>query len=342
MDKKKSKNKVFIIAEAGVNHNGSLELAKKLVDMAVEARCDCVKFQTFTSAKSVASVQANKAEYQKKSGNSEENQYDMLESLTLSFDDFLALELYCREKKIFFLSTAFDLESIDFLNTLNMPFFKVPSGEITNLPYLRKINSLKKKVILSTGMSELEEIQAALIVLKDCDIQLLQCTTEYPCPYDEVNLKAMQYMQEYFCVPVGYSDHTEGIEVAIAAVALGAQTIEKHITLDKDMQGPDHRASVEIHELKQMVTSIRNIEKALGSAQKRASKSEIKNKEVARRSIVAHRFIKQGEIFTEENITAKRPAKGLSPMLWDSIIGQKAHKDYNEDEYIEISSKNEA
>ncbi len=333
--------KVFIIAEAGVNHNGSLSLAKKLVDMAVEAGCDCVKFQTAACAKNVVTRYAKKAEYQIKAtaaSKSDENQLAMLEELTLKFEDFSILNDYCKERNILFLSTAFDMQSVDFLHSLDMPCFKIPSGEITNLPYLRKINAYKKEVILSTGMANLEEVQEALNILKDCKVQLLHCTTEYPCPFDEVNLKAMQAMHERFSLPVGYSDHTKGIEVAIAAVALGAKVIEKHITLDKEMQGPDHKASIEIDELKQMVNSIRNIEKALGSFEKKATQSEIKNKEIARRSIVASKKIAKNEIFSEENTTVKRPSKGLSPMLWDSVIGQKAHRDFEEDEYIEIKS----
>ncbi len=327
--------KVFIIAEAGVNHNGSLDLAKKLIDMAVRAKCDCVKFQTTSAVKNVVSVHAKKAEYQKKAGKSEENQLEMLQDLTLAFDDFCSLANYCKEKNIIFLSTAFDLQSVDFLYSLNIPFFKIPSGEITNLPYLRKINAYKHKVLLSTGMANLEEIKEALHILKDCEVELLQCTTEYPCPYDEVNLNAIKLMKEVFSLPVGYSDHTQGIEIALAAVAFGARVIEKHITLDRNMQGPDHKASIEENELIQMVSSIRNIEKAFGAYEKKASKSEIKNIEIARRSIVANKTIMKNEIFTEDNIIAKRPANGISPMQWDNIIGKKAHRDYCEDECIE-------
>ncbi len=326
--------KVFIIAEAGVNHNGSLKLAKKLIDKAVEAGCDCVKFQTFIPEKLV-SKHAQKAEYQKQTTDTVENQLSMIDKLALTFNDFKELKNYCQEKNILFLSTPFDLESCDFLYNLGMEIFKIPSGEITNLPYLRKINSYKKKVILSTGMSNLKEIKAALEILKDCDVELLHCTTEYPCPFEDVNLNAMQTMREAFNLPVGYSDHTKGIEVSIAAVAMGATIIEKHFTLDTTMQGPDHKASLEPYELKEMVHAIRNIEKAFGSYEKKASKSEIKNIEIARKSIVASCNIYKGEIFTEENITTKRPATGISPMLWEQVIGKIATKNYKEDEAID-------
>lgn len=328
--------KTFIIAEAGVNHNGSMELAKKLVDAAVAAECDCVKFQTF-KAESVISKFAQKAKYQKETTNSSETQLEMVKKLELSYDEFKELQNYCNKKGIMFLSTPFDIESIEFLVSLNMPIFKIPSGEITNLPYLRKINSYKKEVILSTGMSTLDEIQEALDVLKDCkisQISILHCTTEYPCPYEDVNLKAIQTLKEKFNLPVGYSDHTKGIEVPIAAVAMGATIIEKHFTLDKNMEGPDHKASLEPDELKQMVEGIRNIEKALGSGEKKPSKSEIKNMEIARKSIVAKDDIKKGERFTEDNLTAKRPGSGISPMKWDEVIGAISNKEYKKDEII--------
>ncbi len=326
--------KVFIIAEAGVNHNGSFELAKQLVDKAVDAGCDCVKFQTFQKAENVISKFAQKADYQKETTGKNESQLEMVRKLWLSFDNFRDLKKYCENKNIMFLSTPFDLESADFLNNLGMKLFKIPSGEITNLPYLRKINSFGKKVILSTGMSTLDEIQDALNVLKNCDVSLLHCTTEYPCPYDNVNMNAMLTIKKHFNLPVGYSDHTQGIEIPIMAVSMGAEIIEKHFTLDKTMEGPDHKASLEPNELKQMVKSIRNIEKAFGSGIKEPQESEKKNIEIARKSIVAKRDIKKGEMFTDENLTVKRPATGISPMKWDEIVGTFAQKDYKEDEII--------
>lgn len=325
--------KTFIIAEAGVNHNGSIELAKKLVDAAVDAGCDCVKFQTFKS-ENLVSKNAQKADYQKITTDSAESQFEMLKKLELSPNDFVELQKYCNDKRILFLSTPFDMESVDFLLSLNMPVLKVPSGEITNLPYLRKIGSCKKKIILSTGMSTLTEVEEALNVLTDCDVTLLHCTTEYPCPYSEVNLSAIQTLKDKFSLPVGYSDHTQGIEVAIAAVALGAAIIEKHFTLDKAMEGPDHKASLEPIELTQMVKSIRNAELAIGTGEKKPSESELKNIKIARKSIVAKRDIKKGEILSEVNLTVKRPGTGISPMSWDEIIGLTAQKDYKEDEVI--------
>lgn len=327
--------KVFIIAEAGVNHNGSLDLAKKLVDKALEAGVDCIKFQTFKS-ENLVSMSAQMAEYQKENLGKDESQYKMLKELEISFEEFKELKKYCEEKNIMFLSTPFDLESCDFLNDLDMKIFKIPSGEITNLPYLRKINSFDKKVILSTGMANLNEIQDALNVLKDCEVSLLHCTTEYPCPYDNVNLNAIDTLRKEFKLEVGYSDHTQGIEVPIAAVAKGATIIEKHFTLDRNMEGPDHKASLEPNELKQMVTSIRNIEKAFGNGTKEPQECEKKNIEIARKSIVAKINIKKGEIFTENNLTTKRPGSGISPMKWDFIIGKTATKDYQEDELISL------
>lgn len=325
--------KTFIIAEAGDNHNGDINLAYKLIDKAVEAKADAVKFQTFKT-EAIICKKAPMAEYQKINIGKEGSQFDMVKNLELSYQEFKLLHDYCRKKGIMFLSTPFDLESCDFLNDLGLQIFKVPSGEITNLPYLRKINSFKKKVILSTGMATMDEVQAALNVLKDCEISLLHCTTEYPCPYDNVNLKAMQTMREHFGLEVGYSDHTQGIEVPIAAVAMGATIIEKHFTLDKNMEGPDHKASLEPEELKQMVASIRNIEKALGDGVKEPQESEKKNIEIARKSIVAKTDIKKGEILSEENITVKRPGLGISPMKWDEVIGTVATRDYKEDELI--------
>lgn len=330
---------VFIIAEAGVNHNGSLKLAKKLVDEAKNAGVDCIKFQTFI-AENIVSKTAVKAEYQKQNtNNSSESQYNMLKKLELSFPDFIELNNYCKAKNIQFLSTAFDFDSIDFLSSLDMNVWKIPSGEITNLPYLIKIANLGKDVILSTGMSTMEDIQNALSVLKTNgagNITVLHCTTEYPAPFTDVNLKAMLTIKDEFNVNIGYSDHTKGIEIPISAVALGATVIEKHFTLDKNMQGPDHKASLEPYELKKMVESIRNVESALGDGIKRLAESEKKNISVARKSIIAKRDIKKGEIFTQENLTVKRPGNGISPMKWFEILGQEAIKDFKEDELIEI------
>lgn len=325
--------KVFVIAEAGVNHNGSLETAKNLIDVAVKAGCDAVKFQTFKS-ENLVSKSAQKANYQKETTNYEESQLQMLKNLELSQETFVELQKYCNRKEIMFLSSPFDLESIDFLNSINMPIFKIPSGEITNLPYLRKINSCKKKVILSTGMSTLKEIEEALTLLKDCQVSLLHANTQYPTPMEDVNLSAMKTIEYKFKVEVGYSDHTLGIEIPIAAVSLGASIIEKHFTLDKNMQGPDHKASLELDELKQMVKMIRNIEKAMGDGVKVPSRSETPNIEIARKSIIAKCDIKKGEIFSEANLTTKRPATGITPMKWDEIIGTTAQKDYLEDEII--------
>jgi N,N'-diacetyllegionaminate synthase len=332
------KTKTFIIAEAGVNHNGDIELAKKLIDVAVEAGADAIKFQTF-KAKKLVSKKADKADYQKQTTDVAESHYEMIKKLELDIETHKELIWYCKEKEILFLSTPFDLESIDLLNDLGLEIFKIGSGEITNLPYLHKIGSLQKKVIMSTGMADLGEIEDALNVLikagtKREDITLLQCNTEYPTPYTDVNLKAMQTIRDAFKVKTGCSDHTLGIEVPIAAVAMGACVIEKHITLDKTMDGPDHRASLEPHELKSMIQSIRNIEVALGNGIKEPSPSEIKNKPIARKSIVSATDINKGDLFTENNITIKRPGTGISPMRWNEIIGSLAQKDYNEDELI--------
>lgn len=328
---------VYIIAEAGVNHNGSLELAFRMVDAAKKAGVDCIKFQTFKSEKLV-SHNAQKADYQK-SSTGDGSQIDMLKKLELSYDEFLELKTYCDKMDICFLSTPFDFESIEFLNSIDMPFWKIPSGEVTNLPYLVALARTKKPVVMSTGMCDMEEIEAAIKVLRDNgtkEIKLLHCNTEYPTPFEDVNLRAMQTMRDQFEVEVGYSDHTSGIEVPIAAVALGATVIEKHFTLDRNMEGPDHKASLEPDELAAMVASIRNIEKALGSVDKTPSSSEIKNKAVARKSIVAKSDIKAGEKFTEENIIVKRPGTGISPMKWYDILGNYAIRDFHEDELIEI------
>ena len=329
---------VYIIAEAGVNHNGSVEFAKKLVDKAKEAGVDCIKFQTFVS-ENIVSKNASKAEYQKQQTDSKESQYDMLKRLELSFDDFVILQEYCKEKDIEFLSTAFDFDSIDFLDSLGMKIWKIPSGEITNLPYLIKIAKLGKPILLSTGMSTMEEIRVAVSTLSTNgagEIVLLHCTTEYPTPYEDVNLKAIQTIRDAFNVRVGYSDHTKGIEVPMAAVAMGAAVIEKHFTLDRNLEGPDHKASLEPNELKAMVSAIRNIEAAIGSGEKKPVKSEIKNLAVVRKSIIAKRRIAKGELFTEENLTVKRPGNGISPMRWFELIGQTALRDFEEDELIEI------
>lgn len=328
-------NKVMIIAEAGVNHNGSMELARRLVLEAKKTGADYVKFQSFKTEKLVSKF-AEKAEYQKKTTGSEESQFAMIKKLELSENDHLELIAYCKELGIGFSSSPFDKDGIGYLDSLNVDFFKVPSGEITNLPYLRELAKYKRPVILSTGMCTMEDVRAALEVLKGSDVTVLHCNTEYPTPMKDVNLKAMLTLRDSFNVKIGYSDHTLGIEVPISAVALGATVIEKHFTLDKTMEGPDHRASLEPSELKLMVDSIRNIEKALGTGIKEPSESERKNMAIARKSIVANGFIKAGEVFTESNVTTKRPGTGISPMKWDSVVGQKAKRDFHEDEIIEL------
>lgn len=329
---------VCIIAEAGVNHNGDFSLAKKMVDAAKEAGADYIKFQTFVPKKLVSKF-AEKAKYQKETTGADETQLQMLEKLSLTNDNFLELKQYCEACGIGFLSTPFDLESIEFLKTFNMDFWKLPSGEVTDLPYLEKIAKTGKKIIMSTGMCDEKEILDAISVLEKngaSDIILLHCNTQYPTPFGHVNLRAMDTIAEITGKPVGYSDHTRGIEVSIAAVARGAIVIEKHFTLDKNMEGPDHRASLNPMELKEMVTSIRNIEQAVGTSVKEPTPSEKENKYVARKSIVANRKIKKGEIFTAENLTTKRPGNGISPMRWYEVIGQVACRDFGEDELIEI------
>lgn len=331
-------NKVFIIAEAGVNHNGSIELAKKLIDVASESGADAVKFQTFKAEKLV-SKNAQKADYQKQTTDIKESQFDMIKKLELDMDTHKELIAYCKTKNIMFLSTPFDHDSIELLNDLGLEIFKIPSGEITNLPYLRHIGKLNKKVILSTGMADIGEIEDALDILintgtKKENITILHANTMYPTPIEDVNLKAMVTIGNTFDIAYGYSDHTLGIEVDIAAVALGACCVEKHFTLDKMMEGPDHKASLEPHELKSMIKAIRNIELALGSCVKKPSKSEIPNMQIARKSIVAKMDIKKGEILSEEKITIKRPGNGINPMRWDEIVGTIATKDYKEDELI--------
>lgn len=331
-------NNVFIIAEAGVNHNGSIELAKKLIDVASNAGADAVKFQTF-KAKNLVSKNTEKAEYQKQTTDSNESQFDMLKKLELDVSTHKDLISYCKTKNIMFLSTPFDHASIDMLNDLGLEIFKIPSGEITNLPYLRHIGKLGKKIILSTGMTDIGEIEDALDILieagtKKEDITVLHANTMYPTPMEDVNLKAMLTIGRTFNVAYGYSDHTLGIEVDIAAVALGACMIEKHFTLDKAMEGPDHKASLEPDELVAMVKGIRNIQLALGSSLKKPSQSEIPNMPIARKSIVAKKAIKVGDMLTEENLAIKRPGTGISPMMWDSLIGSFAQKDYDEDELL--------
>lgn len=326
----------IIIAEAGVNHNGSIKLAKCMVDKAKEAGADYIKFQTFIP-KNLVSQYAQKAEYQKRTTGGEESQLSMLEKLALTQQDFVELKTYCEQVGIGFISTPFDLESITFLEELHMDFWKLPSGEITNLPYLEAIGRTKRKVIMSTGMCEMDEIEAAIRVLEQAgttDITVLHCNTEYPTPFCDVNLLAMKQMADVLKKPIGYSDHTVGIEVPIAAAALGAVVIEKHFTLDRTMEGPDHEASLEPDELKAMVTAIRNIELSLGDGEKKRTDSEEKNCAVARKSIVAKQRIRRGELFTEENLTVKRPGTGISPMRWYEVLGTQAERDYEADELI--------
>jgi len=330
---------VFIIAEAGVNHNGSMELAKKLIDVAVEAGADAVKFQTFKS-ENLVSKNAKKAQYQKDNMNtSDDSQFNMLKKLELDIETHKELIAYCNQKNIMFLSTPFDHESIDLLDSLVLKIFKIPSGEITNLPYLRKIGALKKEIILSTGMADLGEIEDALDILIEAGtskekITVLHANTMYPRPMEDVNLKAMVTIGNAFDVAYGYSDHTLGIEVPIGAVVMGASVIEKHFTLDKNMDGPDHQASLAPHEPITMIKGIRNIELALGSCVKKPSPSETPNIKIARKSIVANTSINKGDILIKENLTIKRPADGISPMRWDEVVGSIASKDYEEDELI--------
>ena len=329
---------VFIIAEAGVNHNGSIDLAKRLIDEASNSGADAVKFQTF-KAENLVTKNSQKAEYQKKTTDKNESQFDMIKKLELDIKTHKELISYCHSKNIIFLSSPFDLDSIELLNDLGLEIFKIPSGEITNLPYLRSIGRLNKKVILSTGMADVGEIEDALDILiemgtKKENITVLHANTMYPTPMEDVNLKAMITIGSTFDIDYGYSDHTLGIEVDIAAVALGASCIEKHFTLDKDMEGPDHKASLEPDELKAMVKAIRNIEVALGSSIKKPSKSELPNIKVARKSIVAKNDIRRGEIFSIDNLAIKRPGSGISPSKWDDIIGTIAEKDYKKDALI--------
>jgi len=329
---------VFIIAEAGVNHNGSIDLAKKLIDVASASGADAVKFQTF-KANNLVTKKAQKAIYQKENTDKRESQFNMLKKLELDIEAHKELISYCSKKKIIFLSSPFDHESIELLNDLGLEILKIPSGEITNLPYLRHIGKLNKRIILSTGMSNIDEVKNALNILinsgtKKNKITVLHANTEYPTPMKDVNLRSMLTIGKELDINFGYSDHTLGIEVDIAAVAMGASCIEKHFTLDSNMDGPDHKASLIPNQLKAMVIAIRNIELALGSSIKKPSRSETKNIKIARKSIVAKIKIKKGEILLEKNLAVKRPGGGISPMKWDSVIGTKATKDYNEDELI--------
>ena len=329
---------VLVIAEVGVNHNGSINLAKKLIDAACSAGADAVKFQTF-KAKNVVIKNSPKATYQKKFTNKKETQFDMIKKLELNERMHLKLINYCKKKNIKFISSPFDHESIDLLNDLGLNTFKIPSGEITNLPYLKHIGRLKKKVILSTGMSNIKEVKSALNILiksgtSKKKITILHTNTEYPTPMRDVNLRAMVAMGKELDVNFGYSDHTLGIEVDIAAVAMGAKCIEKHFTLNRKMKGPDHFASLEPKQFKGMVNAIRNIELALGNSIKKPSNSEIQNMNIVRKSIIAKTKIKKGDLFNEDNLTIKRPGSGISPMRWDKIIGTKARKDYSKDDLI--------
>lgn len=331
------KDGVYIIAEAGVNHNGSMEIARKLVEAAAAAGADAVKFQTF-KADTLVSRDAPKAEYQMQTTDAAESQYQMLKKLELSDAAHHELKALCEKLQIDFVSTPFDITDIPFLRDLGMPFFKVPSGAITDFPYLRAINACRMPVVLSSGMATEDEVAEALAVLPDCRIVLLHCTTEYPCPYADVNLKAMLRLRERFGLSTGYSDHTKGIEVAVAAAALGAKIIEKHFTLDRNLEGPDHKASLEPDELKALVGAVRHIEQALaGDGRKIPAAAELKVAAVARRSIVAKREIRRGEVFSDENLTVKRPGDGVSPMRWNDVIGTVAGRSYALDEKIVFS-----
>ncbi|MCR5688358.1 MAG: N-acetylneuraminate synthase [Lachnospiraceae bacterium] len=331
-------DRTLIIAEAGVNHNGDYDTAIKMVDAAKAAGADIVKFQT-ARAEKVISRYAAKAEYQKETTGADESQLDMVRKLLLDFEDFVSIKKYCDDCGIKFLSTPFDLDSIAFLDGLGMDMWKIPSGEITNYPYLVAIAKTHKPIIMSTGMSNMDEIEAAIELLRanGCGgISLLHCNTQYPTPYSDVNLRAMLTLREKFGVRVGYSDHTRGIEVSVAAVAMGASIIEKHFTLDRNMEGPDHKASLEPDELASMVSAIRNVEAAMGDGIKKVSGSERENRDVARKSIVAAVPIKAGEVFTEENITTKRPGTGINPMRWNEVLGKTATRDFSEDELIRL------
>ena len=330
----------YIIAEAGVNHNGSLDIAKQLIDAAVEAGADAVKFQTFKT-ENLVSASAQKAAYQKETTDASESQFEMIKKLELDEEAHTVLMDYCKEKDITFLSTPFDHDSIRLLDQLGLAIFKIPSGEITNLPYLEEIGKLKKQIVLSTGMSTMDEVEAALNILIGSgtpkeNITVLHANTQYPTPIQDVNLIAMVSIGRTFDVKYGYSDHTLGIEVPTAAVAMGASVIEKHFTLDKTMEGPDHKASLEPNELIAMVSAIRNIELALGNGIKEVSNSERPNIAVARKSIVANQSIKKGETLTADNLAVKRPGTGISPMKWKEVIGTIARKDYSPEDLIEL------
>lgn len=329
---------VYIIAEAGVNHNGSVEIAKKLIEKAKDIGADCIKFQTFIT-ENLVTTDAKKADYQVKNTKSETSQFEMLKKLELSFEQFAELKMYCEQIGIDFLSTAFDFDSIEFLTQLGMKFWKIPSGEITNLPYLERIGRTGMPVVLSTGMCDLKETEDAVNVLKSVgckNIVIMHCTTEYPAKKEECNLRAMDTLKEAFGFPVGYSDHTEGILAPVIAVSRGAVMIEKHFTLDRSMEGPDHIASLDVEQFAEMVKQIRMTEKALGDGIKKPSEIEILNKKVARKSIVAKCDIKKGEIFTEDNLTVKRPGNGISPMRWHEILGTSSDRDYKKDELISV------
>lgn len=328
----------IIIAEAGVNHNGNYDMACRMIDVAANAGADYIKFQTAVP-ELVISRYADKAEYQKDTTGANECQLDMCRRIHLPLDAYASLARLCHDRKIGFLSTPFDLVSIEVLQRLDMDYFKVPSGEITNLPYLRRIAECRKPVIMSTGMSSVDEVEAAINVLENgglsrCDVHLLHCTTQYPTPFEDVNLNAMRQLEALGCGSVGYSDHTLGLVVPVAAVAMGAKIIEKHFTLDRFLEGPDHRASLVPDELTEMVRQIRIVEQALGDGIKHIAESERANIAVARKSIVAARDIKKGEVFTADNITVKRPGTGISPMKWDEVIGQRAARDYIVDQLI--------
>lgn len=329
---------VMIIAEAGVNHNGDIEIAKSLIDVAADAKANIIKFQTFSAERQVTN-NAPKAQYQKESSKSDESQFLMLKKLELSEAMHLELIKHCETREIGFLSTGFDIQSVDFLNGLNQKMFKIPSGEITNLPYLRHIGKIGKPVLLSTGMSNLKEVESALDVLEKSGtprnkITVLQCTSSYPAPKNEANLTAMNTFKKELNVAVGFSDHTLGIDISLAAAALGATVIEKHFTLDKSLPGPDHKASLEPNELKEMVVAIRNIQASLGDGVKKVMPSEIPNIDVARKSLVAKKQINNGDIYTSENVTTKRPGTGVSPMFWDQFLGKKASRNYAIDDLI--------
>lgn len=335
-----NKYKVYIIAEAGVNHNGSLKTAFMLIDKAKETGANAIKFQSFKT-KDLVTKKAEKADYQKKTTEETETQFEMIRKLELNKSEHKKLLNYCKKKNIEFLSSPFDLESVDLLTNLKLKTIKIPSGEITNLPYLRKVAKTRRRIILSTGMTDLGEIEDAIDVLyengiKRDNIVVLHCNTEYPTPYGDVNLNAMMTIKEAFKVKVGYSDHTEGVEISIAAVALGAEVIEKHFTLDRNMEGPDHKASLDPDEFKKMVVSIRNVENALGTGIKKPSNSEKKNLSIARKSIVAVRKIRKGEVFTEKNSGIKRPGTGISPMRWDEVIGKTSSSDFDIDDFIKL------